>query len=45
VVTAQQSSLAVAVAAPCTLFLTVSPGLGTGNALVVMLMVQLGWWR
>ncbi|MCX4461116.1 hypothetical protein OG585_47495 (plasmid) [Streptomyces sp. NBC_01340] len=24
---------------------SVSPGLGTGNALVAMLLVQLGWWR
>jgi hypothetical protein len=30
---------------PCTLFLTVSPGLGTWTALVVMLLVQLGCWR
>jgi hypothetical protein len=36
-----QSLLAVGVATPGTLFLTVSPGLGTGNALVVT-MVQLG---
>ncbi|MFH8788269.1 hypothetical protein [Streptomyces roseoverticillatus] len=29
-------------ATPGTLFLTVSPGLGTGNAMVVTLLVQLG---
>ncbi|MEU5002254.1 hypothetical protein [Streptomyces sp. NPDC021622] len=41
----QQSSLAVGVATPDTLFLTVPPGLGTGNALAAMSLVQLGWWR
>ena len=44
-VTARQSSRAVGVAMLGTLFLAVSPGLGTGNALVVTLLVQLGWWR
>jgi hypothetical protein len=41
-VTAQQFSLAVGVATLGTLFLAVSPGLGTGSALVVTLLVQLG---
>jgi hypothetical protein len=42
VVSAQQSSLAVGGASPGTLFLTVSPGLGMVNALVVTMLVQLG---
>lgn len=44
-ITRQGAIEALTTATLGTLFLAVSPGLCTGNALVVTLLVQLGVWR